>query len=379
MKIAMFTDTFIPNINGIVTSVLNSSKALAKKGHKVYIFTAKPKQKKNIIQKLDKNISIFYYSQIKIINYPDFQLAMPGFVDITSKINKIKPDIIHIHTPSFLGWSALLISKIFRIPVVGTYHTLLPEFLEYIPLLKIKKSKIAKNITWNYTQNFYNRCNIVTTPSIAMKEELIKHGIKKPIIFLSNGVDTKKFYPIRLKKNENTIIHVGRIGYEKSIDILLKAFNELLKINKDAKLIIAGKGPDLEKLKSFSKKLDINKKIKFLGSVDHNKLPLLYSSANIFVTASTIETEGLVVLEAMACGLPIIGVNKLAVPNIVKHKKNGFIIEVGDYKKMAKYMNLLLKNKELSNKFGKESIKIVQNYSLNNIINKLEEIYNSLK
>ncbi|MBU0929857.1 MAG: glycosyltransferase [Nanoarchaeota archaeon] len=376
MKIAMFTDTFIPNINGIVTSILNSSEALAKRDHKIYIFTAKPKQKEYITKDLSNNISVFYHRRIKIVNYPDFQLAMPGFIDTITKIKKIKPDIIHIHTPSFLGWSALLAAKIFKIPVVGTYHTLLPEFTEYLPLLRFNKN-LAKKLIWNYTKKFYNLCDVITTPSTAMKKELINNNIKKPIHFLSNGVDINKFHPIKIKKNKNTIIHVGRIGYEKSIDVLLKAFKELLNINRNAKLVIAGNGPDLEKLKSFSKELEINKNVKFLGSVNHSKLPFLYCSAEIFVTASTIETEGLVVLEAMACGLSIIGVNSMAIPNIVKNNKNGFISKPGDYKIMAKNINRLLNNKELNHKFSDNSLKLVQNYSLTSVIDKLERLYSS--
>ncbi|MDD5649958.1 MAG: glycosyltransferase [Candidatus Nanoarchaeia archaeon] len=378
MKIAMFTDTFMPNINGIVTSVRNSSINLAKKGHKIYIFTVKPKDKK-FITKLGKNIKIFYYNPINLINYPDFQLVLPRLADMITKIRQIKPDVIHIHTPSFLGWSALLISKMFKIPVVSTYHTLLPDFLKYLPIPNLDNSKTAKKLTWDYTKSFYNRCNLVTTPSIAMKEELRKNGIKKPIVFLSNGVDLNKFKFLKMKKSGNIILHVGRIGYEKNIDVLIKAFNEVLKINKDARLVIAGDGPYLEELKNLTKKLKINKKVKFLGRVNYDELPKLYCSSDVFVTASTVETEGIVILEAMACGLPIIGVNKLAIPTIVKNGKNGFVIEPGDYKNIAKYIIEILKNKEERDKFGKESIKVADKYSLNQVIKQLERIYKNLK
>jgi len=379
MKIAVFTDTFIPNINGIVTSVLNSSKAMAAKGHKVFIFTVKPKNKMHEIRLLDNKIPVFYYPRLKIINYPDFQLAVPRIVDMIVKIKKIKPDIIHIHTPSFLGWSALMIAQIFKIPTIGTYHTFLPDFIEYIPLPRINKSKVMKRLTWSYTRRFYNKCSIVTTPSIAMKQELENHGIKRKVLFISNGVDTKRFHPIKTKKTGKTILHVGRIGYEKNIHVLLRAFSELLKKEKKARLVIAGKGPDLEKLKIFARQLRIERNVEFLGPVPYDKLPKLYSSADIFATASTIETEGLVILEAMACSLPIIGVNKLAVPYVVKHNENGFIAQPGNYKEIARYMDILLKDRRLREKFGKESLRFVKKFSLKDIINQLEDIYQRLK
>ncbi|MFA5176140.1 MAG: glycosyltransferase [Candidatus Nanoarchaeia archaeon] len=377
MKIAYFTDTFVPNINGIVTSILNSSENLAKKGNKIYIFTIKPKEKNFQIPKLHKNIQVFHYPRLNLIKYPDFQLAYPKLLDINKKFKEINPDIIHIHTPSIFGWAALILNNKYKKPVVGTYHTLLPDFLDYLPLPIFNKSKTAKRLTWGYTRKFYNKCNIVTTPSIAMKQELEKHGIKN-VKFLSNGVDLKKFHPIQSKKDGKTILHVGRIGYEKNIDVLIKAFNELLKKNKNVKLLIAGKGPDLEGLKEFTQKLGISKNVEFLGPIKHDNLPKLYSKADIFVTPSTVETEGLVILEAMACGLPIIGVNKLAVPYIVKNNKNGFITKPGDYKEIANCMEKLLKDKKSREKFGKESLILVKEFSLESIIKKIEEIYKEL-
>ncbi|GAG29562.1 unnamed protein product, partial [marine sediment metagenome] len=132
-------------------------------------------------------------------------------------------------------------------------------------------------------------------------------------------------------------------------------------------------------LKLLARKLKINKNVKFLGVVMGKNLVNLYQTSDIFITASTVETEGLVILEAMACGLPIIGVNALAVPTIVKHNKNGFVATPHDEKELADFSVKLLENKNLRNKFGKESLKIVKKYSLDNIINELERIYQHLK
>lgn len=376
MKIAVFTDSFLPNINGVVTSVVNSSKEMAKKGHKILIFTVKPKK----CPKIDfgKNIYIVRFSPLNIIKYPDFSLAAPNYLKCLRILKRFRPDIIHIHMPSPLGWCALMASKSLDIPVIGTYHTLLPDFLEHTSLPKrITKSKTSRKLTWKYTNNFYNRCDVVTTPSAVMRKVLIKYGIKKPVIFISNGVNLARFHPINSRKDGKTILHVGRISYEKNIDVLIKSFRILLKKKPDAKLLIAGKGPDMNNLKKITGKL-LNKSIMFLGQIEHNKLAGLYSSADIFATASTVETEGLVILEAMACGQPIIGVNKLAIPYIVKHEKNGFIAHPYNEKEIADYMLKLLKDKNLRKKFGKESLRIVKDFSLDNIINKLEGIYKKL-
>jgi glycosyltransferase involved in cell wall biosynthesis len=212
-----------------------------------------------------------------------------------------------------------------------------------------------------------------------MKRELERHGIKKKVLFISNGVDLKKFRPVKVRKTGKTLLHVGRIGYEKNIDVILKAFKLLLKKDSSARLVIAGRGPDLEKLKSYARRLGIDKSTRFLGPVAHDSLPKLYSSADVFVTASTIETEGLVILEAMACGLPIVGVDALAVPYIVKHGKNGFVAKPYKTKEIAVYMKKLLGDAALRSRFGKESLKIVKRFSLESTVDEFERTYKSLR
>jgi len=376
MKIAIFTDTFLPDINGVVTSVVNASKAFAKKGHQIYIFTVRPKKEVKI--NLGKNIYIERFKRLRLIKYPDFTLATPKYITCLKRIRKIKPDIIHIHIPSLLGWSAIISAKAFNIPLVGTYHTFLPDFLKYFPIPKAEKLKLMKKATWTWTRKFYNRCDTITTPSSAMKKLLIKHRIKKPVIVLSNGIDTKRFKPKKVKKTGTKLLHVGRISYEKNVDVVLKTFKSIVEKKPSTILYLAGKGPNLKELEELAKKLKISKNVKFLGVVKDKKLVDLYQTSDIFITASTVETEGLVILEAMACGLPVIGVNALAIPTIVKHNKNGFVAKKFNEKQLANYTIKLLENKNLREKFGKESLKIVQKYSLDNIINELEKIYKNL-
>ena len=371
MKIAYFTDTFVPDINGVVTSILNSSERLAKKGHQIYIFAPKPKDKSSII--LGKNITIYYYPRLKLTKYPDFQFAVPNF-DLAMKIRRIRPDVIHIHTPAFMGGMALMLAKLFNILTISTYHTFLPDFLEFAPFpKKISTSKAAHRLTWAFTRRFYNRCDIVTTPSIAMKQELEKHGIKRPVVFLSNGVDLNKFRPQDCKKSGNTILHVGRISYEKNIDVLIKAFS-LLK-NKKSKLLIAGKGPAFDDLKKLVHSLNLFDRVIFLGPIKHDDLPKLYCTGDLFATASTVETEGIVILEAIACGLPIVGVNALALPYIIEHGKSGFLAQPGDEVQIAQFMQKMLDDKKLRETVSASGLKNIKKYSLDSVIADVEKIY----
>jgi glycosyltransferase involved in cell wall biosynthesis len=371
MKIAIFTDTFLPSINGVVTSIVNLSRELVKKGHNVMIITSITKKKSKI--DLGKNISIVRYKTLGLIKYPDFQLTAPNPF-ILNKVRDFKTDVIHSHMPSLLGWQALVCSKIFNVPIVGTYQTFLPGFVDCFPILAKFKNSFVQDIIWGYTKMYYNACDKITTLSHAMKDELIKNNIKS-VDVVSDGVDLNNFYPRDTKKDGKTILQVGRISCEKNVDVTVRAFKILLKNIPDAKLIIAGSGPDLKKIKEMASDC---KNIKLLGAVDHEKLPKIYSKADLFVTASTIEVEGLVILEAMACGLPIVGVDALAIPTIVAHEKNGFIAKPYNEEEIAKYMFLLLNKKELRQSFGKKSTEIVKKYSLEKTADKFEKIYKLL-
>ena len=378
MKIIYFTDTFIPQINGVVTSIVNFSRELASRGHTIYIFSARNGKEKKL--NLGKNITVKYFHASKLlINYPDLSTAYPNTLKTIREIRKIKPDIIHTHTPSPQAWVALALAKRFHIPIVSTYHTLLPDFIKHTRLKFFKTTNAAKHLAWEYTRWYYNKLDAVVTPSQAMKRELAKHGIKGPIHAISNGINLKMFYQAKKKHKGIKLLHLGRISYEKNIDQILESFKICLDKNLKLKLTIVGGGPDLSKLKALARKLKINKEVDFTGPIDHKKLRGIYNSHDIFVTASTIETEGLVILEAMACGLPVIGVKKLAVPDIVIHDKNGYVVGPGKVKKFADSIEEMVKNKKNRKKFGLYSQKESQKYSLDNSIDKIEKVYFRLK
>lgn len=377
MKIAYFSDTFCPQINGVVTSIINSSRILAEKGHKICIFTIKDKDK-GCDLKLHKNIKVIRYSSIDAFKYPGFELVVPDTLQCFKEVKKFNPDIIHIHTPTLLGWEGVICGKVLKVPVVGTYHTLVPDFLKHSPIPKLGDYEITKKIAWKYTNKFYEKCDVVTTPSEAMKKELIKNGLKGKIEVVSNGVDLSLFHKRKRKSDRFKILYLGRISYEKNIDVVMKAVAEFAKKNRGFEFLVVGLGPDLENMKSLAEKLEILKFVRFPGPAKNIETPEIYSNSNIFVTASTIETEGIVILEAMACGLPIIGVNARAIPDLIKNEKNGFVVNPGDYYSMAKHISEICNDKRLGVKIGKNNMKEVKNYEIKKSVSKMLRIYSGI-
>ncbi|MBI3034346.1 glycosyltransferase [Candidatus Woesearchaeota archaeon] len=378
MRIAMFTDLFWPINNGVATSIMNSSRWLAKNGHKVMIFAS---HSDNAPASLGRNISIFYCKpmrNLKLINYKDFSLARPG-LGVFRKIREFKPDVIHVHSPSPIGWAALVCSKLYGIPVVGTYHGFLQDFLEHAALpRRITKSEFAKKVAWSYTRNYFNRCDLIIAPSAAAKAEFVRNGFMRyKIRVVSNGIDLRNFHPRKARRKGNVILHVGRLSYEKRIEVVIRAFSIVAKKDKKAVLVIIGSGPQEGWLRRMAGSL-LGSRIKFLGFVEHKRLADYYSSCDVFVTASTIETEGLVILEAMACGLPVVGVNVRAVPEIVRNGVNGFIAEAGNAPQIAGYLERLLKNPGERKRLGRNSLGIARGFSLNKTAKLLEKAYTEM-
>jgi len=381
MKIAVFSDSFYPQVSGVVTSIINSSQQLAARGHEILIFVPEGKFRK---PKLNKRIKIIPIKSFALPAYEEYRVALPQMIKCLKQVYEFRPDIIHIHTPFSLGIMGLMCAVTYKVPMIGTYHTIFPEFLKYRPLPGISDGKLSRELTWGYTNFVYDRCCVVTTPSYTMANELISHGIKAPIKVISNGIDLSKFQKENnkgiLKKyhlKSGYLLHFGRLSHEKDIGTVLKAFRLALREYPELRLVVAGKGPASRTIKEHARAMGISKHVTFTGFIPEKELPGLISMASIFLTASTIETQGLVVLEAMACELPVIGVKSLAVPELVIHGKNGFIVEPHDYKSMSLAITKLLGSEKLRKKMCAQSLKTARAHSLEKTTQELERLYSS--
>ncbi|MFC1697151.1 glycosyltransferase [Nanoarchaeota archaeon] len=258
-----------------------------------------------------------------------------------------------------------------------TYRSLKPRNIK--TKIKSVSARQYTKLMWSYFLHVYNQSDLCSTPSQAMKNIMLYHGAKTKVIPISNGIDRTVFKKKKVKKSKNfKIIHVGRIAFEKNIDVTIKAVAEVIKKHPSVKFDIIGNGPQINEMKQLVKDLKLTKNIKFKGQIKNTSLPNHYSAAHLFVTASTIETEGLVMLEAMSCGIPVVAVDKLACPYVVKQGKNGYIAPVGDYKKMAFYIEKLIKNKTLLNKLSKTALEMSRNYDLQCIVTRWEKIYSDV-
>ena len=367
MRIAIFTDTFLPQVNGVVRSIVTTANVLAKHGHSVAIFTVSAEKisKKIKAKDLDERIQVYPFSSFALPTYKELQVRIPTFVPSLYAVYRFNPDLIHSHTTFGIVWEAVMSANFLNIPLVGTHHGFLAEFLKHVKL----DYRIMKPLARRYLSFYYNRCDAVISPSEALVKELMQYKLRRPVHVLSNPVDLKYFSVNKTKEslrkkfhlNNPTIIHFGRLSYEKSTDLVLKAFAQILNWGIDARLVIIGDGPERGKLEALRKKLNIEKSVEFTGILRDSDLTERIAAGDFFVSASTFETQGLVFLEAMALGLPVIGVNAGGVPEYVENGKTGFIVEPGNVKAIVEAMKKFIDHPELARSFGqnaKESVKI---------------------
>ncbi|EQA37033.1 glycosyltransferase, group 1 family protein [Leptospira inadai serovar Lyme str. 10] len=405
MKILYFSDTFLPKVDGVAISMRNFAELLAERGHEFLICC--PKYGDGDFDRMGDRIRIERFRSGYLPSYPDIKVVLPSPAKIKRIIKEFQPDLVHIHTPGLLGLYGINATERYGIPSIGTYHTLMSEqdmYLSLYRLLKLDKLfmkvgklnkrlrikdlikfekfdrfNIRKKIILKITNNLYDRCDLIISPSHLIKKQLEEFGIKKPVAVISNGLDLSEFkgQPKKLEGSPK-LLHVGRISYEKNCDVIINSFKLIKDSLPDASLTIVGDGPALASLKLQSEKLGIEKSVFFKGFIDRKDLPKEYPNYDLFLTASTMETQGLVILESIACGLPAVGVDSFAIPELIHNAKNGYIAKPFDVKDIAEKSVKILKDPELFAAFSIESIRIAQSHEIKACVDRMEDVYKAV-
>lgn len=382
MRIAYFTDTFLPRIDGVTYTIFEHTKLLSIRGNKVRIYApAYPEKNEN--EKLN-GVSIQRYPSIPLPTYKGTRISFPNIYTMYKSIKKFNPDIIHFHTPGPIGISAILIAKFLKKPLVTTYHTLWSETLPPLPPFNIvygffktdeAEKDLFKKAIWKISGDFFDNCDVVVSPAKIIMRELLIHNHKSKIVVVSNGIDTNKFKAKVRPKTNFKILYVGRLSHEKNVDMVIKAFAKVAKEIPEAKMEVVGDGPVLKSLKNLTDKLKLKNKIVFHGSIAREKLANYYNRCDVFATGSAMEVQPLTLLEAMSCGLPIVGVKRAGVAEMITNNVNGYLVSPSNSSAMSIKIIKILSSNKLRLKFSKNSRKITKENNLLSSIQKLEDLY----
>ena len=333
MRIGIFTDTYPPFINGVSTSIVSLERALIKEGHEVFIVTVNPEE---MAYKIDDDERIIRIPGIPIGIY-DYRLTGIYPIKAVNKIKNWNLDIIHSHTEFGIGTFARIISKRYNIPLVHTYHTMYEDYVHYITHGYFDKSSklIVEHLTKFYCDRTAKELIVPSKKTYDLFKE--KYKVDKNIHIVPTGIEVDRFYKennnqnevlkikqeLGIKKDDFIILYVGRLAQEKNIELLLEAQADIVKNDKNCKLIIIGNGPDYSHFIDMAYKLKINKNVIFTNAIPWDIIPLYYQIADLFATASKTETQGLTVIEAMAASVPVVCLNDEAFNQIVVDDLNG--------------------------------------------------------
>ncbi|MDE1823006.1 MAG: glycosyltransferase [Candidatus Micrarchaeota archaeon] len=381
MNIAFFTDSYLPAMDGVVTSTLTFRKELERRGHNVYIFASSERRSK----KKYRNKKTFLYSGIEFRPYPQYNVALFPYSSIF-KMKDLDIDVIHAQTPFVMGFAAMMNARMFRYPLAGSFHTLLNNkqiVQHYYPKNK-NLTRITKGALLSYLKFFYRRCNSVITPTSTIERMLNGYGIKNTTV-VSNGIDTEIFNPrvsgdrvrneLRIRDSEKMLLYMGRLSREKRVEVMLKAAKVLIDKGDSIRFVIGGTGPAEHYYKDMANKLGLGKHVKFLGFVDQKELPSVYAASDALCMPSTFETQGIVCLEAMAIGKPVIGADYMAMRELIKNGKNGEKFRPGDYTQCARKIEKVLNNTKY---YRNSTIESSKEFSAAKVADKLIDVYNLL-
>lgn len=377
MKIGFFTDGYLPQINGVATSTEELAVSLRKIKNKVTVVAP------NFPNFKDKGKNVLRLKSVKIYRNPDIRIAYMFPDRILGQVITKDFDAIHGFSGGSIPSLGLALAKMKRKPYVFTYNTRWNQYTHYILNGRVVKPKaVEKAMTV-----FCNRCDAIIAPANFVKEELLSFGVKRPITVIPNGVDIEKFdkakkglirKKLKIKKDGKIVLYLGRLAKEKSIDFLIRVFAKVEKKNPNTYLLIAGDGPYKEKLENLVKNLNLTGKVIFLGLVAFKDVPSVYKEADIFAFASQTETQGMVVLEAMASGLPVIVAKDRVFQDVIENGVDGFLVEKKEAEFGEKLENLLRDDK-LREKISEKAKKKAQQFSLDEIAKKFDTLYKSLK
>ncbi len=383
MRIGIFTDTYPPYINGVSTSIAMLEKGLIEQGHQVFIVTVNP-----------DNLAYKYEDEERIIRIPgipigiyDYRLTGIYPLRAINKIKKWNLDVIHSHTEFGVGTFARIIAKQFDIPLVHTYHTMYEDYVYYITKGYFDRSskKIVEYLTKFYCDKTAKELIVPSKKTYDLFKK--KYMIEKDVHIVPTGIDTRRFEKenfkkeeidklkkeIGLNKNDFVILYVGRLAKEKNIELLIKGHVEISKKHKNSKLVIIGSGPDYDHYVKLVYDLKLEKNVIFTGAIPWENIPEYYQIADVFVTASNTETQGLTLIEAMSASIPVVCLDDESFEDILINNVNGLLFN--NEKGYISDIIYLIENEDARLKMSNQACITSQMHSLKYFVDSILKVY----
>ncbi len=381
VRVAMLSNSYLPVIAGVPISIKRLASVLSKMGHHVLICA--PRYEKYSDCDEENVFRVPCFSKI----FGGRVIALPNIfsIKIFRKIREFSPHIIHIHHPFWMGSLGLWIARYLKIPVVYTYHTRLEHYSYAVPL---PKAFFRNFLSHALIRRIGNKCDAVVVPTEASEYYLRMIRVKSPVFVVPTGIETEQFHQpcseeekaqlreeLGIMKGNKVLLSVSRLNAEKNIEFMLEAVAYLVRKGmENLKFILIGDGPDRSSLAQAAHALGLRDVLVFTGSVSPDAIPAYYSLGDIFVFASTAETQGMVILEAMASGMPVVAIRASGVDDFVVDGVTGFKT-IHHIEAWAEKVHLLLEDDVLRGELSRQAVSMAERYRVDAFGLKMERVY----
>ncbi len=375
LTIALFSDSALPVMNGVSISVDLLMRELRNRGHDVHLFAPLFWRHRDT----DPNIHRFLSLQAQWTE--DYPIALPPYSLWLPRFHQIQADIVHTHTPFASGLIGQQWARLTNLPIISTYHTHYDRYAHYVPMLPLA---FKRRLVWQHTESYYNKMDCVVTPSAASKQWLRRHNVATPIEVVPTGVQDYKVSDresvrkqFQLPDDRLVALYVGRLAMEKNLDLLFQSIAKSMHRRPNLEFWLVGDGPHRHACEELAKELGIASRVTFHGQRDRAEVEQYYVAADIFVFASTTETQGLVVQEAMNNGLPCVVARGGGASMALVEGETGLIASP-TIESLHEGIEKLLSDPGLRDQIGAAARAASRKFGVAGMVDRMEGIYRSV-
>lgn len=378
LRVALFTNNYLPFIGGVPISIERLRRGLSGLGDSPLVvapsYRDQPRQEDQVLR---------VPSLLAMGQNREFRLANIFLARIRHRVRAFRPDLIHVHHPFWLGSLGVFLARRLKVPVVYTYHTRLEHYAHFVPLPGLLFRNL---ISHALIKRFANRCDAVIVPTYSTEEYLRMIGVKTPTFVQPTGIEYQRFQSVdpaevdRLRRKlglggERVLVSVSRLSNEKNIDFMIEALHRLRQASdRPFRFLMIGDGHQRERLQAMIDQLGLQRQVTLVGAVPPEDMALWYHLGDLFLFASKSETQGMVILEAMAAGLPVVAVRSSGIDDVVRHGFNGFKTpEKQDL--WLREVQRLLEDDALRQRLSRQALAFAADYSVEQFARDVRDIY----
>ena len=388
MRIVLVCQAYPPMVSGISVAVHHLAEGLAQRGHAVMVLSASDRGR--AYQEERGGVQLVRLASIPTPSRRGQRWSWWSRDEVERHLDEFRPDVLHLHDPVLGGLVMPSFTRERRLPLVVTAHALPWYISAQAPDLPGLRA-LVEAAMWAFASDLLAQCQAVVAPSRFTAGQVDAHGGPGAVV-ISNGVDLRRFHADPQAPDERQavvercgldparpiILHVGRVDREKNVDDVVRAA-AIAMASTDAQLLVVGDGNRLQDMEELARELGIARQSRFIGFIEpRGDLPALYRAGSVFVLASELESEGIVVLEAAACGVPIVAVRATSMPELVEEAGCGYLVPPGDVHAMADRIVQVLRDPAAQRALGQAGVAMAQAHSLDLTLERHEALYHSL-